>query len=200
MTGYCSAARSTIRSAALICLLGAASATSMLAGAPAAHAAEPTPIHMQSEVRQARLAGQGSFRWFGLKIYDAQFWVGDKGYRASAPSAAGFALDLRYARRLQGVKIADAAQEEMLKLNLGSAAQRAAWQTKMTNIFPDVQEGTHLTGVYLPNQGARFYLDGKLLGEIMDAEFGQAFFAIWLDARTTAPALRSALLADAAPR
>jgi hypothetical protein len=200
MTGYCSAARSTIRSAARIFLLGAASATSVLAGAPAAHAAEPAPIHMQSEVRQARLAGQGSFRWFGLKIYDAQFWVGDKGYRASAPSAAGFALDLRYARRLQGVKIADAAQEEMLKLNLGSAAQRAAWQTKMANIFPDVQEGTHLTGVYLPNQGARFYLDGKLLGEIMDAEFGQAFFAIWLDARTTAPALRSALLADAAPR
>ncbi len=174
----------------------------MLVTAMAGNMAATTlaPTHMRVDVPQARLAGQGSFRWFGLKIYDAQLWVGDKGYLANAPEAAGFALDLRYARRLQGEKIAQATQDEMLKLGLGSAEQRAAWQTKMATIFPDVQDGTHLTGVYLPHEGARFYLDGKLLGEIMDAEFARAFFAIWLDARTTAPALRSALLADAAPR
>lgn len=163
-------------------------------------AAEPAPEHIKQEVAQARLAGQGSFRWFGLKIYDAQLWVGDKGYQVQAPASAPLALDLRYARNLQGKKIAEASEDEMRKLNLGSAQQRASWLAAMEKIFPDVNEGTHLTGIYLPKQGARFYLNGKIIGEIMDAAFGEAFFAIWLDPKTTASGLRTALLTDTGPR
>lgn len=163
-------------------------------------AAEPVPEHIGQEIAQARVAGKGNFRWFGLKIYDAKLWVGDKGYQAHAPATAPLALDLRYARSLQGKKIAEASEDEMRKLNLGSAQQRANWQAAMERIFPDVNEGTHLTGVYLPNQGARFYLSGKFLGEIMDTSFSHAFFAIWLDPKTTASELRAALLTDAGPR
>ncbi|MNR84280.1 hypothetical protein D3C72_150770 [compost metagenome] len=158
------------------------------------------PAHIQKELATPRLSGQGSFRWFGLKIYDAQLWVGAQGYQASAPEANKFALDLRYARSLQGSKIAVASREEMEKLGLGNEQQRAQWQSQMEQIFPDVNDGTHLTGIYLPNAGARFYLDGKVIGEIVDANFAQAFFAIWLDAKTTAPQLRTALLAGAAAR
>ena len=157
----------------------------------------PSQIH--TEIPQARLAGQGTFRWFGLKIYDAQLWVGRDGYRPQA-SAVKFALDLRYARSLQGKKIAEASDEQIAKLNLGSAQQRATWKAAMTQVFPDVQDGSHLTGIYLPNQGARFYLDGKPIGDIMDADFAQAFFAIWLSPNTTAPQLRDALLNNAEPR
>lgn len=163
-------------------------------------AAENAPEHIEQAVAQARLAGKGSFRWFGLKIYDAQLWVGDRGYQVQAPTLAPLALDLRYARSLQGKKIAEASEDEMRKLNLGSAQERASWQAAMEKIFPDVNEGTHLTGVYLPKQGARFYLNGKFIGEIMDAAFAQAFFAIWLDPKTTASALRTALLTDASQR
>ncbi|MFC7296910.1 chalcone isomerase family protein [Herminiimonas aquatilis] len=163
-------------------------------------AAEPVPEHIGQEIAQARVAGKGSFRWFGLKIYDAKLWVGDKGYQTHAPATAPLALDLRYARSLQGKKIAEASEDEMRKLNLGSAQQRANWQAAMERIFPDVNEGTHLTGVYLPNQGTRFYLNGKFLGEIMDTSFSHAFFAIWLDPKTTASELRTALLTDAGPR
>jgi hypothetical protein len=158
------------------------------------------PAHIQSEVRQARLAGEGTFRWFGLKIYDAQLWVGEKGYVEQAPYSEKFALNLRYARSLYGAKIAEASRDEMLKLGLGTEQQRANWQADMEKLFPEVDEGTQLTGVYLPGEGARFYLDGKPLGEIRDAEFARAFFAIWLDANTSAQKLRTALLADAAPR
>ena len=157
------------------------------------------PSHIQAEIAGARLAGQGTFRWYGLKIYDAQLWVGPKGYDAAVPSAAPLALDLSYARALDGKKIAESSRDEMKKLNVGNAAQRVAWLTKMEAIFPDVQEGTHITGVYLPAFGAKFYLNGKPLGEIADPEFGHAFFAIWLDPKTTGGKLRDALLADAAP-
>ncbi|MGV8898484.1 MAG: chalcone isomerase family protein [Burkholderiaceae bacterium] len=158
------------------------------------------PLHIQNEVPQARLAGQGNFRWLGLKIYEAQLWVGDQGVVANTPLTGKLVLDLRYARSLQGAKIAASSQEEMQKLGLGTAQQRANWQSSMEKLFPDVKNGTHLSGVFLPDEGARFYLDGKLIGEIRDAEFGRAFFAIWLDAGTSAPSLRKALLVDAAPR
>ena len=162
------------------------------------HAAAPPQI--QSELPGARLAGQGAFRWFGLHIYDAQLWVGDQGYNPAAPTAAPFALDLKYARALVGRKIAESSRDEMQKLGYGTPEQRALWLTKMTALFPDVQDGTHITGIYLPASGARFYLDGKALGEIADPAFGRAFFAIWLDAKTTGGKLRQALLTDAAAR
>ncbi|GAA4022625.1 chalcone isomerase family protein [Actimicrobium antarcticum] len=155
-----------------------------------------TPAHIRNDVPDARLSGQGTFRWFGLHIYDAALWVGAKGYDLKAP----LALDLTYARALAGKKIAEASDDEIRKLGLGTPEQQATWLAKMTALFPDVQDGTHITGVYLPALGARFYHDGKLLGEIADPAFARAFFAIWLDPKTSAGKLRDALLMDAAPR
>lgn len=173
---------------------------SLLLMLPTLPAWSATPSHIQADIAGARMAGQGTFRYFGMKIYDANLWVGPKGYDASAPTAAPLALDLIYARSLDGKKIAEASRDEMAKLHVGSAAQRAVWLTKMEAIFPNVREGMHITGIYLPAFGAKFYLDGKPIGEIADPEFGRAFFAIWLDPKTTGGKLRDALLADAAPR
>ncbi len=158
----------------------------LLMGAPV-FAAAP---HIAAEIPAARLAGEGNYRWFGLKIYAAQLWVGEAGYRSDAT----FALDLHYARNLNGAKIAEASRDEISKLGLGSETQRTAWLAGMTRLFPDVAEGDHLTGIFRPGQGARFYLNGKLQGEINDPQFAQAFFAIWLDPKTSAPELRKALL------
>ena len=46
----------------------------------------------------------------------------------------------------------------------------------------------------IPEQASRFFLDGKLIGEIDDPEFGPAFFSIWLHPKTSAPKLRRLLL------
>lgn len=159
-------------------------------------AAQAAPAHIESELTQARMAGQGQFTWFGLKIYDAELWVGEKGYQPSEP----FVLELGYARKLNGVKIAEASAEQMEKIGAGTAVQRAAWLARMKEIFPDVKEGSRISGVFLPASGARFFLDGKPLASVPDPEFARAFFGIWLDPKTTAKTLRTALLKDAAPR
>ena len=172
----------------------------LLNGAARALPATVAPAHIAHQVPGARLAGAGTFRWYGLKIYDAQLWVGDKGYSPSAPQVAPFALELTYARALVGKKIAESSADEMKKLGYGSAEQRTAWLVKMRALFPDVQEGTCITGIFLPAGSARFFLDGKPLGEIVDSEFATAFFAIWLDPKTTGGKLRDALLQDAAAR
>ncbi|MGB7481528.1 MAG: chalcone isomerase family protein [Burkholderiaceae bacterium] len=164
-----------------------------------AKAAVEAPPPVQREIEQARLAGEGEFRWFGLSIYRARLWVGRAGYRAEVPAGSKFALELRYARALEGARIARSSEEQMRALGLGSAAQRAAWLARMTELFPDVQADTRIVGVHLPQLGARFYLNGKLLGEVADPDFGRAFFAIWLDPKTSAPDLRDALLQNVAP-
>lgn len=171
----------------LIALLAAS-----LAGA-AAHAAMP---HIAPDLPGARVAGQGKFTWFGMKIYDASLWVGEAGYAPGAP----FALELRYARALSGVRIAEASADQMEKTAGGTAAQRALWLDKMRAIFPDVKEGSRITGVFLPGGAVRFHLDEAVLGTISDPGFAQAFAGIWLSPRTTAPQLRDALLREAARR
>ena len=157
-----------------------------------AHAA---PSQVEQAVPQARLAGSGLFTYFGLKIYTAELHVGPQGYAPDAP----FALELRYARTLQGRKIAEASAQQMEKIGAGTPSQRAAWLKKMVAIFPDVAEGNRITGINLPDKGARFFLDGVAIGAIDEPEFARAFFGIWLDPASTAPALRQALLRQAAP-
>jgi hypothetical protein len=90
--------------------------------------------------------------------------------------------------------IAERSVDEIAKLGYGTPDQRARWGVLMKQIFPDVVDGDRIVGVYLPQSGARFYYNGKAIGEIQDREFAKAFFGIWLDPRTSEPALRKKLL------
>ena len=84
--------------------------------------------------------------------------------------------------------------DEMRRLGRFSEAQAQAWLQAMTQAFPDVEPGDRLLGIYLPGQGARFLANGRLTGEVMDTEFAQLFFGIWLSDKTSEPCLRQALL------
>jgi len=134
--------------------------------------------------------GEGTLRWFGLKVYEARLWTA-----GGAPDfARPLRLELRYARALRGAAIAERSDQEIARLGFGSPEQRAAWSAAMKGLFPDVAPGDTLAGEHVPRHGARFLRNGAPLGEIADAEFSRAFFSIWLDPRTSAPDLRAALL------
>ncbi len=178
-----------------LCLPLLIAVTAFSAHAEDKPASQP-PAHISEEIPQASLQGAGSFRWFGLHIYDASLWSTPEGYKPESDKPQKFALDLAYARTLYGSKIADASIDEIEKLRLGTPEKRERWLAQMKKLFPDVKQGTHITGIHIPNEAARFYLNGKLLGEIRDAEFTHAFFAIWLDKKTTAQNLRTRLLGD----
>ena len=159
------------------------------------------PAFVTADVPEARLAGEGEYTWFGMRIYQAQLWVGPQGYQGAASATAPFVLELRYARALDGRKIAEASYEQMQKLGVGTPPQRLAWLDTMQRIFPDVRQGQRIAGVYRAGiaPGVRFYLDGNVLADVPDGEFARAFFAIWLSPESTAPKLRTALLQGAAP-
>jgi len=150
--------------------------------------------HALSALPEATPIGSGTYRWFGLKLYDATLWADRRNFSADSWASVPLALELAYARSLKGDKIADASVDLIRKLGIGSAAQQRAWGDAMKRVFPDVDEGTRLTGLYQPGQPTRFFRNGEPIGEIADPAFGPAFFAIWLHPSTSAPKLRAALL------
>ena len=135
--------------------------------------------------------GQGQFSRFGWSIYQAQLWTMDGKYDPGQP----FALKLTYERDIPESRIVQASLDEMAKL--GAPVQdRPGWRSTLEQVIDDVKKGESITGVYRPGEGAVFYHNDKRTGQ-MDEELARAFFAIWLDARTSEPSLRQALLGTA---
>lgn len=160
------------------------------------------PPEVQATLPGARLQGEGRLRFFGLHIYDARLWVGPD-YPRPAPASEDYArhplaLELVYARALDGARIAERAIVEMERVAKLPQAQAEAWLTVMKQAFPDVKAGDRITGVQSPGAAARFFVNAKPSAESRDAEFTQRFFAIWLGPQTSEPALRAALLGSKA--
>ena len=131
--------------------------------------------------------GSGEFRRFGFLVYQASLWAGDD------PLRPPLALQLTYQRNIAGAAIAEASVKEIRQLGLADEGTLARWGGLMAGLFPDVRPGDAIIGEYR-SAGASFHFNGRLLGQIEEAAFARAFFAIWLDARTSAPDLRAALL------
>ena len=132
--------------------------------------------------------GTGEFRRFGFLVYEATLWAG-----GDDPQRPPLALKLTYKRNIAGKDIAEASVKEIRNLGIGDESRLQAWGAQMTKIFPDVRPGDHILGLNLP-EGARFFYNDQMVGQVDDPAFARAFFAIWLDPKTSAPDLRAALL------
>ena len=146
----------------------------------------------KSNLPQARLLGQGSFSWFGLPIYSANLWAAS----GEDVFARPFALELTYQRQISRERLVQTSLEEIRRMQ-GAAVDESRmqrWAQEMHQAFVDVQAGRQITGVYLPGQGARFYVDGELRHSVADEAFARALFSIWLGPQTRSPELRLALL------
>ncbi len=131
--------------------------------------------------------GSGEFRRFGFLVYEATLWAGDD------PQRPPLALKLTYRRTIAGQAIADASVKEIRQLGIADEATLLRWGQQMTALFPNVKPGDYITGHYRA-EGAQFHFNDRPLGSIDDPAFARAFFAIWLDPKTSAPELRAALL------
>ena len=169
-------------------------ALALIAMASLAHAtadrAPPLPPDVARLAPGLKPQGGGLLTWFGLSIYDGWYWAQARGW----PGAGPYALDLHYHRDLVGAKIAERSVEEIAKLGYGSAADHARWGARMAQLFPDVRRGDRLTGVSLHDGAVQYFHNGAPIGEIADPGFARAFFAIWLDPKSTRADFREKLL------
>ncbi len=165
----------------------------LLGAWPLAAAAAGPPSEVLAGVAGARLHGQARFTYFGLHVYDIRLWTGET-FRIESPMDPPLALELEYARRLSGNAIAERSLQEMRRGSGIDADQAARWLDAMRRIFPDVAAGDRLTGVHRSGAGLRFFLGGKVLGDIEGSAFARAFLGIWLAPTSSEPVLRAALL------
>lgn len=149
------------------------------------------PPAWTSFLPKAGEVGSGQFRWWGFLVYDAQLWSPQGKYRPGGP----FALSLTYARSVSSQDIVDASLDQMRDLAM-AVDRHPEWRAQLSQVMPSVESGDSLTGVYTPGQGAVFFFNNQLTGQISE-RLAQAFFAIWLDPNTSEPDLRQALLGDA---
>jgi hypothetical protein len=165
-----------------------------------ANAAVPTPPELRApwpDQAPARLQGQGRLRFLGLSIYDIRLWArADQPVTPESWPRQALALEIIYRRGLVGRLIAERSIKEMERAGPLEAAQSERWLRDMTTWFPDVAEGDRLTGLHAPGTDApaRFFHNGQARGSADDAAFARRFFGIWLDEKTSEPALREQLL------
>ncbi len=136
------------------------------------------------------LLGESRLRVLFWEIYDVGLYVTDGIYNPEKP----FALSLNYLRGFSGSEITKRSIEEIRRQGFVDESELASWGTQLSKIFPDVAEGDEIIGVRDPTEGARFLLNGSLIGTITDQNLSRRFFDIWLSEQTSEPAIRESLM------
>lgn len=146
----------------------------------------------RKDLPQAQLLGSGEFTWWGLSIYTAKLWHPHTNFNADED----FALEITYHKNISRERFVDASIDEMKRLQGNKLTPELiqTWRNYMQKSFVDVKPGDQLIGVKLAKRGVRFYNKEKLISEINDEPFTQAFFGIWLDPRSKDQDLRSRIL------
>jgi len=153
---------------------------------------------VQASLASPQAAGGGLLRFWGFEIYNAALWV-EQGFHHNDFAGHPFALELAYLRSFTAQDIAERSLQEMARLAPIAPEQAEQWQRALAASFPDVKRGDRITGVHRPGEGVRFFTNGKLTGEIRNAEFAKLFFGIWLSPATREPVLRRSLLGKTEP-
>ena len=173
--------------ASLAVLLGLAT------GAMAADPPRQVPAEVRAELGEARLLGKARLRFFGLHVYDARLWA-TGGVNAENWASEPLALELDYARNLDGGQIAKRSVDEMKRQPGFDGAASVAWLSRLNALLPDVKSGDRITGVQKPGEAMRFFVNGRFAGEVRDPQFTRLFTGIWLSPESSEPAMRQQLL------
>ena len=154
----------------------------------------PTELGAFGQGSVWRMQGTGALRFFGFKAYDANLWSAGAAKANPLIDKSLFALEIVYNTGIKADEIVNVSLIEMARLRKLTDLQIKTWAADLQRTFPNVAQGDRLTGVLVPKVGTRFFLNSRLIAEINDPAFGDAFFAIWLDEGTKRADLRRALL------
>ncbi len=147
--------------------------------------------------RQLTELGKGSFRWWGIKVYDARLLVNeefDGNYFYNRP----LTLEIQYDIDIDSEDLVETTREEWEELSISQTdwcRDREQWLTQLSQLWPDLKQGDKLRHEINVQGESVFYFNDQRLGEIKDINFGPCFLSIWLASDTSAPGLRKNLLA-----
>ena len=142
------------------------------------------------QIPDAKVVGEGKLSLVFWDIYDATLYAPN----GKLNLAKSFALSIRYKQEIDGRDIADRSVQEIRKQGYQDEIRLAAWNSQLKAIFPNVQDGTVLSALFVPGDKTVFYAGDKQIGVIADAEFARLFSDIWIGVNTSEPQLRRKLL------
>jgi len=155
----------------------------------AAHSALATEA-IFTIVPNASVVGRGVLTYIFWDVYEATLYAPQGRWDPAKPQA----LSIEYHCEIDGKDIADRSVQEIRKQGFTDEVKLATWNAQMKTIFPDVKDGSVLSAVYLPGRETVFYSGDNMIGTVKGDDFGRLFFGIWLNEKTSQPALRRALL------
>ncbi len=136
------------------------------------------------------LVGKGEMHKLFWHVYDSALYSKDGTYNPNKP----YALENTYRMDFTDTELADRTIEEMRSAHNISDAQAKLWRHLLVELWPNVKEGDVIRAKAIPKTSVQFFLNGKKLGVIADAQFVQPFMDIWLGEKSSEPELRNALI------
>jgi hypothetical protein len=133
--------------------------------------------------------GNGKLTWWGMTVYHATLYSVNGRYHPNHE----YALQIDYRINVSAQRLAEISLEQIEKI-YGPQPEREAMIQSLAEVFCDVDKGDSIIGNNKPRQGAQFYCNGQLIGEIDNPKLAEAFFAIWLHPDTREPELRAQLI------
>lgn len=142
-----------------------------------------------------RLHAAGLLRWLFFNGYAAALYLGEGATSAQVLSDVPKRLELHYFRSIPASLFGNAAQK-ILERNVRpeALARLQASVDRLAGWYVDVEPGDRYALSYLPGVGTHLEHNGNRLGTIPGADFGAAYFAIWLGADPIDAPLRDQLL------
>jgi len=162
----------------------------LLVFASSALLAKELPLPLKERTPPLTLRGTAALHWFGLHVYDVSLYTEDAPYETNTTSV----LSLEYAISIKHKRLQETTLQEWKRLKIGTTEQQDKWIAQLDKLWPDIKAGEQLSAYFQKDGSTTFYCGDRLLGEITDAAFGPAFFAIWLDAGCRYPKVRDGLL------
>jgi len=136
--------------------------------------------------------GRGEMDWLWFSLYKARLMTVNGRYQQGQYPLL---LDIEYYRDIESEDLLEATKDQWQHLAFAeNDIQR--WLSLLTATWPDVKQGDHLSFKVTDGQTSQFFFNHQPLDIIHDANFAEAFLAIWLSKDTSRPSLRAQLLGE----
>lgn len=136
--------------------------------------------------------GRGEMDWLWFSLYKARLMTVNGRYQQGQYPLL---LDIEYYRDIESEDLLEATKDQWQHLAFAeNDIQR--WLSLLTATWPDVKQGDHLSFKVMDGQTSQFFFNHQPLEIIQDADFAEAFLAIWLSKDTSRPSLRAQLLGE----
>ena len=136
-----------------------------------------------------RLVGEGQFSAFFLDIYHARLEAAVPEFRF--PDSAPYRLTLTYQRNIPAARLVEETGKQWRRQGV---RVRPEWLAHLHDCLPSIRRGDTLSLLVTPARDSQIFHNGRLLAQIRDSDFTDAFAGIWLSERTTRPEFRQTLL------